>query len=427
MFNKKIDAFSLMIQGLAWLFLGMILLSRWQILWTAIYILFPLVFLLIAIVSLMNMTVRKRVCRQEMGQFIVSVFIIIYCVREVSSYVEFIPYILGWWTLFLSVLHAINYFVYRRDNLPGTLWRFTLMLMHFIVAVYLLMTPLRMLRPLSMYLGVYLILYGGVQVSGSIKEFYYLQFRKKSKNRRQVAIPVLLSALIPYRLYASLDKLIKSSVVKIEVPKKMESDLEIYIYLSSNGPEAFGHIDIAIDDTIYSYGCHDPQARKLFGMYGDGVLIESERLSFLKHALEVEHKTIIVYGVKLTPNQKSIVLDRIQALKLRSNEWQCAYARNPQSVTFMDYASRVYKGTNAKMYKFSKGKFRTYFVLSTNCVLLAEHCFRSSELDLLVFSGLSTPGNFLSFLNVEYARKDSSVFQRFILKNKENDVYIDKK
>lgn len=56
------------------------------------------------------------------------------------------------------------------------------------------------------------------------------------------------------------------------------------------------------------------------------------------------------------------------------------------------------------MYKFANGKFKTYFVFSTNCVLLADELLHCKELDLIPIGGIVTPGTYLEFLNTEYLR-----------------------
>ena len=77
-----------------------------------------------------------------------------------------------------------------------------------------------------------------------------------------------------------------------------------------------------------------------------------------------------------------------------------------------DYASRVYIHTHAEMYKFTKGKFKTYFIAGTNCVNLADDLIRSKDLNLIDLNGLVTPGAYLAFLNTEYLKKDSIVKTR---------------
>ena len=68
------------------------------------------------------------------------------------------------------------------------------------------------------------------------------------------------------------------------------------------------------------------------------------------------------------------------------------------------------------MYKFANGKFKTYFVFSTNCVLLADELLHCKELDLIPIGGIVTPGTYLEFLNTEYLRPGGMVVERTIYK-----------
>ena len=55
------------------------------------------------------------------------------------------------------------------------------------------------------------------------------------------------------------------------------------------------------------------------------------------------------------------------------------------------YAGRLYKKTKAKFYKFNKGKYKTYFVLGTNCCYLID--------DIVGKSGTNNISNILSNKN----------------------------
>lgn len=61
----------------------------------------------------------------------------------------------------------------------------------------------------------------------------------------------------------------------------------MFIYLKESGPESLGHVDISFQGNIYSYGCHDPHHRGLFGTLGDGVLIVSKREAFPEACAEI--------------------------------------------------------------------------------------------------------------------------------------------
>ena len=81
-----------------------------------------------------------------------------------------------------------------------------------------------------------------------------------------------------------------------------------------------------------------------------------------------------------------------------------------KSLTY--YANRIYKATGAKMYKFKKSKFKTYFVFTTNCVLLADSILEKAGVDLLGINGIITPGTYYDYLNREFQKETLFVVSR---------------
>lgn len=79
-----------------------------------------------------------------------------------------------------------------------------------------------------------------------------------------------------------------------------------------------------------------------------------------------------------------------------------------------DYASIVYDNLKARFYKFIKGHFKTYFVMNTNCVLLADSIVGQAGIDLVRIQGLISPGAYFEYFNREFSRKNSFVISRTI-------------
>ena len=102
----------------------------------------------------------------------------------------------------------------------------------------------------------------------------------------------------------------------------------------------------------------------------------------------------------------------IATLPLHSQGYILAAGRN---------RNLIYKETFCEMYKFSSGKFRTYFISSTNCVILADELIRNRDLRLIDLTGLITPGAYLSFLNTQYLKKNTPVISRIFYEKGVND------
>ena len=64
------------------------------------------------------------------------------------------------------------------------------------------------------------------------------------------------------------------------------------------------------------------------------------------------------------------------------------------------------------MYKFSKSKYKTYFLFTTNCAMLALDLLGKMGLDVLNINGILSPGTIYDFLETEYLNRGGLVIQR---------------
>ena len=84
-----------------------------------------------------------------------------------------------------------------------------------------------------------------------------------------------------------------------------------------------------------------------------------------------------------------------------------------------DYAISLIKETNAKFYKFKKSSYKTYFLLSTNCVKLVDEILGAYGSDLIKINGVITPGSYYAFLEKELKKENSNVISKQIYTKKE--------
>lgn len=300
-----------------------------------------------------------------------------------------------------SLLFAIDAWVRNHDGQPGAMRRMLFAIYGTLIAIFLLFGRQLNIKVeiLSITAGIFFILYGLEGILVFLRHHHPDSFIARRSNL-SLALPMLFSAFYPLRACISIKALEKRIADEQHIPKQ-KPDLWVYFYLKDTGMEIFGHVDIAYKDTIYSYGCHDPHNRRLMGTLGDGVLIVSDRESFIRTNAEVDHKIVLGYGLYLNDTQKAVLERKIQELMDRATPWHCD-AEIKKDDTIHDYASRMWKGTHCQFYKFTEGKFRTYFVASTNCVLLADTLIRNKELSLVTLTGFIAPGAYLTFLNQEY-------------------------
>ena len=422
--KQKIRSGSSLLAGLFFIFLGILFFFRYTHIYNLLYVLFIIGLCWIGFNHLLQTFINKK-NRLNIAAVLTSLLVLSLAAILViypSVFHRFVHYLVGWWALINAVIQFINFYVYRQDCLKGTAYQFFKGLVNLIFGMILIINPFDKIWMIAAIAGVYFIFYGVSTFFEALKDMISASTRIKVTNHLRLSVPVLFSAIIPQRFFLSINALIKTNKLVPENPAVAPKDthLEVFLYLKESGPESLGHCDISYNGKIYSYGCHDPHNRCLMGTLGDGVLIVSDRDSFLKHALRTEDKTIIGYGLTLTDRQNEILQKRIDDMMARTVLWKPdgqLLAEGDSSITeAKDYASRVWSSTKAQMYKFTQGKFKTYFVFSTNCVLLADELLHYKELELIPIGGIVTPGSYLEFLNREYCRPYSMVTQRTIYK-----------
>ena len=85
---------------------------------------------------------------------------------------------------------------------------------------------------------------------------------------------------------------------------------------------------------------------------------------------------------------------------------------------FSTYHSKSIETTKKRKHKFTRGKWKKYFVVGNNCCKLADYIVGKSGIDVLKMYGVITPGAYYEYLNREFKKKKSMVISRKIYNNK---------
>ena len=174
-----------------------------------------------------------------------------------------------------------------------------------------------------------------------------------------------------------------------------------------------GHIDIYFDGKVISYGNYDEGSRRFKDFFGDGVLfITDKRDEYINFCIDNSKKTLFTFGISLTKKQKEQVQKRIAELIDNTFLWD--YQSDKKYNNGSSYAAKLYKKTKASFYKFKKGKYKTYFILGTNCCFLADDIIGCSGMDILSINGIITPGTYYDYLNRFLGLKNSNVVSKDI-------------
>lgn len=323
----------------------------------------------------------------------------------------------GGYMLVYATACLMQWWLYRLDHVKGRLLLFFTALVLYVVGGIFLLSPSLTMDDMLILFGIYFILLGITYLRDS---FESLSSKTKNKVKRKIRItlPAIVCAVIPAKTLNDINAYLKDNEdYEYDDHSQEETpDLEAYVHVTDNGFGLLGHMDIGFEGTLISYGNYDVESYKLNSVIGDGVFFLSPIASTIENYLSVEKNNLFVYGLKLNEQQKDEIRQTINHIVAKGYRWHTKIERengfdHPQDYQ-EDYPSRLVYKTGAKFYKFRSGRFKTYFALGSNCVLLADSIIGRLGTDVLSMRGIITPGTYLDYLDKEYHKKGSMVVTR---------------
>ncbi|MEG0229189.1 MAG: hypothetical protein RR640_01145, partial [Oscillospiraceae bacterium] len=359
---------------------------------------------------------------------------------DVIIIIALVPIAFSLYCFLLFIIYLISYVQMRRDNLKRKTSTLISGLISFGFFITFLIQPLHYVDILTILIGCLLIGYGFIGIFDFFTEidpkFYHKHFFAKIK----IALPVFFTAFIPHRILVAINKAIATDktataeTLNLDVHKTEEkAELEIFVHVSDNGVGTIGHADLCFEGEVLSYGAYDEKTSKLFNAIGDGCYFKTKnRDKYLDFCIKNDEKTMFVFGIKLTDEQKEILKKEIAKLEKDIYIWlpPCQVdieKGNPLKEEYSDYASKLVMGAGVTFYKFKRGTYKSYFVLNTNCVKLPERLLYKSGAGVLAYSGIISPGTFFNYLNGEFLKSNTCVISRTVYNDTLNKVKIKKK
>lgn len=313
----------------------------------------------------------------------------------------------------MGIIKLISYFNYRKDKVKKRIYVLIGALFLIFNGFTLIFKDYFNIDMMIVFIGFYGLLLGLSYIGDGI--FTVIPEKKKEGIKRHIRIPlpIGISALIPNSMRQMINN--KLAVEHHEVIERQNDDvdLEVFVHVSPRGFGKMGHCDLYFEGEVLSYGNYDYSSVRLFESIGDGVLFSvKDKLKYIHFCIKEDKKTIFGYGLKLTEKQKNEVRLKIKSLKDNAIRWYPISYSQPGYKE--DYASRLYTETKADFYKFKSGKFKTYFVLGTNCVLLADQIIGSAGTDIIDLNGIIAPGTYQEYLEKEYQRMNGFVVSKTV-------------
>ncbi|MCH5324082.1 MAG: DUF308 domain-containing protein [Eubacterium sp.] len=283
-------------------------------------------------------------------------------------------------------------------------------------------------RMLLLISGIYCVLYGLTALADFVREILPNRAKTAVRRKIRVSLPLFISTFFPFGALKNYQKRLDSREIDIEkllaeekqLDKQYPPNIHVLIHVSGDGVGIMGHCDLYVDGEVLSYGNYDESSARLFNALGDGVMFVSEFEPYIEFSVRSDRQMVFDYGLRLTDEQLERVRAEIRRIKSSVYRWKPPYQRalergEKAAVTdFKDYCSGLWGGTKAKFYKFRSGKFKSYCVMSTNCVLLADSILSKAGTDIIKVVGIISPGAYYDYLQKEYLLENGLVVSRDI-------------
>ena len=415
----------LLAQGFLFVLLGLILMVTGT--WLPVKVIRLVLFLawIATVLDLVLRIFKKSQSTDTLGVALVKLLVLGYLLgsnlaTDVPIYI--LALVIGVYQIFHASINLVTYLLYRKNKIRP---RFRLLL-DGLVLVFLGGTSLLSSTGNSVFqlfvLGAYFFLYG---VSNIRDGFLFEEEIGKNhlKRRIRISLPIVLAALIPARTLAKINKFMQENADEREdihlgmVKSGKTAELEIFVHTAETSLfSAIGHVDICYQGRVISYGNYDPSSETLFGMVGDGVLYFCDRDKYIDLCKRESQKTLFGYGIDLTPEMEKAVQKKLAELKQLTIPWEPSADKIMTGDGKEDYtyAYKIRHETDGELYKFIKSKFKSYFVLSTNCVLLADTIVGQAGTDILSPKGFIAPGTYQAYLNREFEKPNSIVVSKHV-------------
>ncbi|MGT2755799.1 hypothetical protein [Streptococcus ovuberis] len=296
------------------------------------------------------------------------------------------------------------------NGLPGRYLALIDGLVHVVFAGLVLFYAQDYLPTLYWFLGLYLLFLGLTNLRDGV-EFDLGKVSLKVR-RKRIGLPIILTGFIPVSALNKVNSYLNKerSQALFLGDKTQAPDLEIWIHTARRGFEMMGHVDLVFDGISYSYGNHDVDSTKLFEAVGDGVLMTMPAENYQASLKADDWRAVFGYGLVLTPEEKAKV--KANLTQLLSEAQPFALKSDKQKASYLGGMVAHY---GARAYKFRQGTFKTYFVMTTNCVQLVDRVVADAGLDIVTNSGILTPGAYQAYLDKEFANPHSRVVSKMVL------------
>lgn len=434
-FNEKFYPLMCLVFGIAIIAAGVFALAAGYVVFAVACYLGGAVAVMQGMVRGVSAFARKRsLTKSAFGSLIASsmfnvlagvVIMLMPMLKMIPVYVVFTAYIFA-----NAIVKFVDYDIDRRDGVAGRLKELMLFVFFLVFGVLMVFVPGMGETGFRIVAGIYCILYGVFLLSDFAFQCLPKSVRRRFSHKMSLPMPLLLSSLRPFaRLKArQRENILSPQQTRSEpepyFPRGKETDvppdMEVMIHVSSRGLGIMGHTDIYFEGEMISYGSYDLSSTSLFGGVGDGIFVVGKKEPYIRFYVTATPREIYGYGFRLNERQKQAVRDEIALLKSMVYPWETPLQQvirhepDAKGESVQDWGSKMWNCTGSDFFKFLSGKMKTYFVLTSNCVMMADRIVRRACTDITAPRNVYTPGGYYDYLEHLLAMSNSPVFCRRI-------------
>ena len=413
--EKYYEITSLIIMSILLIILGIILLIGKNITYQYLITITTLIFWINSLRNIIKCIFRKK---DKTKNIVLSIFHLIICIilTLIPKFIlGILPFLFSIYLILIGLAQLIMIAIEIKNKEIINYTHTIITIICFIIAIPITISPVENLDKFVFYLSIYSILLGSNLLWESIIGIISKKTKNKLKRHIRITLPKIVEALIPYTIMSEINRNLSLEKKQIYSLDKLDetSDLDILIHTSNRGFNKMGHIDLYFEGKIFSYGNYNEGSRTFKDIFGDGVIFTTtKKEKYINFCIENSKKTVFDFGIKLKDNQKNEIKKQIKEIMKNTTKWD--YKKDKKYNKGSSYAAKLYKKTKAQFYKFTKGKYKTYFVLGTNCCFLVDDIVGKSGMDILSINGIITPGTYYDYLNKELKLKNSNVISKEI-------------
>lgn len=338
-----------------------------------------------------------------------------------SFLVVWVVKLIGVYQLGLALLNLFAYDLMRKDQVPSRWGRLTYAVFHLVFGIGSILSPFQGYRALQ-WLGIYLLLIGRSYLKDG-RNLWVLPQTSTSRWTWRVPLPVVFSLFFPQKVLAQTEAVVQgriglassdlnpgrdadASMPVEDLALSKNKNLLVQIHVGRDRYSRVGHMNVAYDGIVYSYGNHDAASRRMMDCLGDGVVVLLDHQEYLNYYLS--HRiTIIEYEIALNEVQRLALEAHFARMQDQFVPW---YPQSTQQLK--GFAGNIIRQTQGKFYKFAAGKYQTYFLFWTNCVLFSEELLRVCGFDVFPLVGIQTPGTYYDYLERQRRQNPSRIVAR---------------